>query len=107
MATKKTPIKDVDEVSGEIEATEVKNESEKYDPMELVRVKYFKDNGRYKDDITVGYNGRMYKVQRGVYVEIPRVVDEIIQQSFAQDLHSAEYQERLQNEYLEESRKYA
>ena len=40
---KKTPIKEVDEVSGEIEATEVKNESEKYDPMELVEALYFKD----------------------------------------------------------------
>ena len=109
MATKKTPIKEVDETLEapvEVEAKEVTKKSEKYDPMEPVRVRYFKDNDKYKGDIFVGYNGRTFQIQRGVEIEVPRIVDEIIRQSEEQDLHSAEYQERLQAEYEEESRKY-
>lgn len=110
MASRKTPIKEVEETTEapvEVEATEVaEKKGDKYDPLEPVKAFYFKDSGRYRDDITVGYNGTFYKVQRGVEVEVPRVVDEIIRQSMAQDLQSAMYQERLQNEYAAESRKY-
>lgn len=110
MATKKTPIKEVEETSeapAEVEVKEVKkSKGDKYDPMEPVKAFYFKDSGKYRDDITVGYNGKFYKVQRGIEVTVPRVVDEIIKQSMAQDLQSALYQERLQNEFAAESKKY-
>lgn len=110
MASKKTPIKEVEETleaPAEVEVKEVKKKKgDKYDPMELVPAFYFKDNGKYKDDITVGYNGRFFKIRRGVEVMVPRVVDEIIKQSMAQDLQSAMYQERLQNEFAEASKKY-
>lgn len=107
MATKKQPIKDVEEVSlKDADAIEVTESQGGYDPLEEIEVQYFKDNGKYKDDIIAGYNGVFYQIQRGVRVKVPRVVDEIITQSMNQDLHSAQYQEALTNEYLSESKKY-
>lgn len=52
---------------------------------DTVKIRLFKDNGRYKDDVFVGYNGKFYTIQRGVDVEVPRAVAEIIQQSIKQD----------------------
>ena len=34
-------------------------------------------------DLTVGVNGVMYRIQRGVEVEVPKVVAEVIEQSEA------------------------
>ena len=106
MATKKTPIKDVEEASVEVEAKEVTKKGDTYDPMEPVERLYFKDNGKYKDDIFVGYNGVGYIIKRGVKVLVPRVVDEIIQQSMQQNQAAVEYSERMQAEYEAEAIKY-
>ena len=106
MATKKTPIKDVEEASVEVEAKEVTKKGDTYDPMEPVERLYFKDNGKYKNDIFVGYNGVGYIIKRGVKVKVPRVVDEIIQQSMEQSQAAVEYSEKLQKEYEEEAVKY-
>ena len=36
-----------------------------------VRIKLFKDNSRYKEDLFVSVNGVNYKIRRGVEVEVP------------------------------------
>lgn len=59
----------------------------------------FKDDGKYKDDIVVGLNGKIYRIQRGKYVRIPRDVYDIIRQSMAQDAATAEYLESKSREY--------
>lgn len=59
----------------------------------------FKDDGKYKDDIVVGLNGRMYRIQRGKHVRIPRDVYDIIRQSMAQDAATAEMLEQKSREY--------
>lgn len=59
----------------------------------------FKDDDRYKDDIVVGLNGRMYRIQRGKHVRIPRDVYDIIRQSMAQDAATAEMLEQKSREY--------
>ena len=46
-----------------------------------VKIKLFKDNDRYKDDLFVGLNGRRYNIKRGVEVEVPGCVAEIIRVS--------------------------
>ena len=74
--------------------------------MERVPFRAFKDSGKYKDDITVGYNGRVYVIQRGKEVMIPRAVREIIYQSMEQDEKTAELIEREENRYLAESKRY-
>ena len=48
---------------------------------ELVETVFMKDNDKYKDDIIVGLNGKIYRIKRGVKVEVPRAVMDIIEQS--------------------------
>lgn len=70
---------------------EVKNETkEKLDPMRPVKIRLFKDAGKYRDDMIVGHNGRIYQIQRGVDVEVPWAVAEIIRESLEQDQKTAE-----------------
>lgn len=52
---------------------------------EKVRIKLFKDNGRYKGDLFVSVNGINYKIRRGVEVEVPRAVAEVLEHSQRQD----------------------
>lgn len=52
---------------------------------EMVKVKLFRDNGKYKYDVPVSINGRRYLVPRGVEVEVPAGVAEILETSMAQD----------------------
>ena len=52
---------------------------------EKVRVKLFKDNGRYKGDLFVSVNGVNYKIRRGVEVEVPKAVAEVLEHSQRQD----------------------
>lgn len=59
----------------------------------------FKDYDRYKDDIVVGWNGRMYRIQRGKHVRIPREVYNILRRSMAQDIATAEMLEQRGREY--------
>ena len=50
-----------------------------------VRIHLFKDNGRYKDDVFVGVNGETYLIQRGVDVEVPKAVAEVLRHSEEMD----------------------
>lgn len=59
----------------------------------------FKDDDRYKDDIVVGWNGRIYRIQRGKHVRIPREVYNILRRSMAQDAATAEMLEQKGREY--------
>lgn len=59
----------------------------------------FKDDDKYKDDIVVGWNGKVYRIQRGKHVRIPREVYNIIRRSMAQDAAAAEYMEQKGHEY--------
>ncbi len=52
---------------------------------EKVRVKLFKDNGRYKGDLFVSVNGVNYKIRRGIEVEVPKAVAEVLEHSQRQD----------------------
>lgn len=66
---------------------------------ELVTVKLFKDNGRYKDDVFVAVNGVGMLVPRGVDVQIPRKYAEVLKYSEEQDEISAQYMLKLQESY--------
>ena len=50
-----------------------------------VRIRLFKDNSRYKGDLFVSVNGVNYKIRRGVEVEVPREVAEVLEHSQMQD----------------------
>ena len=48
---------------------------------DTIKIKLFKDNDRYKDDLFVGLNGHRYNIKRGVEVEVPKCVAEVIRLS--------------------------
>lgn len=54
-----------------------------------VTVRLFKDSGRYRDDVFVAVNGETFLVRRGVDVEVPDYVAEVLRQSQEQD-HATE-----------------
>ena len=54
---------------------------EKY--TEVIRL--FKDNQRYKTPVFVGVNGETYLIQRGVDVEVPAAVAEVLRHSEEMD----------------------
>ncbi len=105
MATKKvmdTPAEDLEEKDPREMTPE---ESKKY-WAELVPFRAFKDSGKYHDDIVVGINGRIWQVQRGKQVMIPRNVREVILESMAQDEATAELIDRETTKFAEESKIY-
>ncbi len=60
------------------------------DPMEeLVEIQLFKDGNRYKDDVFVAVNGERVQIKRGVPVKVKRKFAQVIEQSRAQDLATA------------------
>ena len=62
---------------------------------ELVKVKLFKDNDKYKDDVFVAVNGVGMIVPRGKEVEIPRKYAIALQNSQAQDSFAAQHASEL------------
>lgn len=57
---------------------------------ELVEVKLFKDNNKYKDDVFVSVNGDNCYIQRGERVKIKRKFAEVLEQSDRQDFQTAQ-----------------
>lgn len=62
---------------------------------EIVKVKLFKDNGKYKEDVFVAVNGVGMLVPRGKEVEIPRKYALVLENSQKQAEYSMEYIDKL------------
>ena len=62
---------------------------------ELVPIRLFSDGGRYKGDLFVSVNGVNYQIKRGVTVQVPPEVAEVIQHSEEQDAQSAARMEAI------------
>jgi len=69
----------------------------------LVKVKLFRDNAKYKDDVFVAVNGKGWLIQRGVEVEVPDCVAEVLQQSMEQDARAAELMEQEAEQFRVDS----
>lgn len=81
-------------------AAETANASAEADSApKTVRMRLFKDNGKYKDDLFVAVNGKAVKIQRGVDVDIPIEYIEVIESSLKQDGETAELIERESGTY--------
>lgn len=65
----------------EAEAVQAEPTEEK----DTVMIRLFKDNQRYKAPVFVGVNGVTYLVQRGVDVEVPKAVAEVLEHSEEMD----------------------
>ena len=68
---------------------------------EVVPVKLFKDNNKYKDDVFVAVNGENCLIQRGKEIKIKRKFALVLEGSSFQDEQSASLSEQLQSEYQE------
>ena len=66
---------------------------------EYVEIKLYKDNHRYKDDVTVGLNGKFYRIKRGVKVMVPKGVAEILENSAKQKEFVANLEDELEQEF--------
>ena len=67
--------------------------------------KLFKDSGKYKDPLTVILNGKIWRLERGVWHKIPKDVAEIIDHSEYQDTMTAQMIEAKESEWEEKERK--
>ena len=56
---------------------------------ELVEVKLFKDNGKYKDDQFVAVNGENVVIRRGERVKVKRMFAEVLENSDRQDYETS------------------
>ena len=73
---------------------------------EEVTIRLFKDSDRYKDDLTIGINGRLVKIRRGETVRIKRKYCMLIDESMRQDEKTAEMMNRESRRFETESRVY-
>ena len=67
----------------------------------MVKVKLFKDNHDYREDVYVAVNGERYLIQRGVEVEVPDYIAEVLEHSAQQDARTAELIEKIEADYAE------
>lgn len=72
---------------------------------EKVKIKLFKDNGKYKDAVPVGVNGEIRRIPRGEIVEIERKFAEVLDHSEHQDYETAQLIEQKASEWAEKESK--
>ena len=68
---------------------------------ELVSVRLFKDNDKYKGDVFVAVNGQSVLIRRGERVAIKKKFAEVLEQSLDQDQRTAGLIERESRAYDE------
>lgn len=66
---------------------------------ELVEVKLFKDNNKYKDDVFVAVNGENCVIKRGEKVRIKRKFAEVLENSDLQDYETSKLIEKKSGEF--------
>lgn len=87
-------------VGGELTEEQKKAEEERKAYWnELVKVKLFKDNDKYKDDVFVAVNGENCVIQRGVEVMIKRKFAHVLDNSDLQDFETSKMIEKKSKEF--------
>lgn len=66
---------------------------------EPVKVKLFRDNNKYKDDVFVSVNGENCVIKRGIEVEIKRKFAAVLDSSDLQDYETSMLIEKKSNEF--------
>ena len=64
-----------------------------------VKIKLFKDYGEYRDDVFVAVNGESYLIQRGVDVEVPDGIAEVLAHTAKQDEKTQQLMAQTQARY--------
>ena len=70
-------------------ATTTKTEAKK------VKIRLYKDNDKYRDDVQVIINGKVYLIQRGEEVEVTIAVAEVLENAQKQEQMAIEYSESI------------
>lgn len=87
-------------VGGELTEEQKKaEEEEKAYYNELVEVRLFKDNNKYKDDMFVAVNGENCVIKRGEKVKIKRKFAEVLNNSDLQDYETSKLIEKKSSEF--------
>ena len=87
-------------VSGELTEEQKKaNEERKAYWDELVEVRLFKDNNKYKDDVFVAVNGENCVIKRGEKVMIKRKFAAVLESSDMQDYETSKLIEKKSSEF--------
>lgn len=85
---------------GELTAEQKKaNEERKAYLNEYVEVELFKDNNKYRDDVSVGVNGEIWLIQRGKKVKVKRKFAKVLETSNRQDFETSELIEKKSSEF--------
>lgn len=71
---------------------------------DMVSIRLFKDNDKYKDDVFVAVNGRSFQIKRGETVKVPAYVAAVLEQSMNQDNATANLIERETSAYAAEAK---
>lgn len=66
---------------------------------ELVEVKLFKDNNKYKDDVFVSVNGENCAIKRGERVQVKRKFADVLDKSDMQDYETSLLIEKKSSEF--------
>ena len=87
-------------VGGELTEEQKKaNEERKAYWDELVEVKLFKDNNKYKDDVYVSVNGENCVIKRGERVKVKRKFADVLDKSDMQDYETSLLIEKKSQEF--------
>ena len=70
---------------------------------DYVDIRLFKDNGKYKEPLYVGINGKNCMIPRGEFVRIKRKFAFLIEQSEIQEMKAAETLQQAKDRYAQES----
>ena len=70
----------------------------------MVKVRLFKDNQNYTSDVFVSVNGENYLIKRGVTVDVPDYIAEVLESSQREDENAVMRMEMAERSYLEKSK---
>lgn len=71
---------------------------------ELVPIRLFRDNDKYKDDVFVAVNGERIQIKRGETVLVKKKFADVLEQSMQQDMATASLIDRESSQYAEEAK---
>ena len=69
-----------------------------------VRIKLFRDNQNYSGDVFVAVNGESYLIQRGITVEVPDYIAEVLETSQREDENALMRMEKAEQTFIEKAK---
>ena len=69
-----------------------------------VKIRLFKDNQNYTGDVFVSVNGENYLIKRGVTVDVPDYIAEVLESSQREDENAVMRMEMAERNFLEKSK---